>query len=195
MEVLPGMPRPLFLFLVMIVISGCSSVNYKTAADGSVFHPDEIILLDRAEVQQARLERFLNTYPSPTELNKIDYLISSIMTTESRFIRNREEYQSSVAARWLRWKMHHPQYKDNPILTARDFVERVADCSRRTGLPYEVMVPDGRRLPLQYVLQCELNDLEHALRERALVTALSEEVKPGHPSTDAVPVPMLMPAG
>ena len=72
-----------------------------------------------------------------------------------------------IAAKWLRWKMIHPQYFGNPIVTARDFVERVADRSRKSGQFYQVELSSGECLKLLTVLRHELEALEEALAQRA----------------------------
>ena len=77
-------------------------------------------------------------------------------------VRNGVAYSGNQAMQWLRWKRTHPQYKDNPIRTPDDFIERVADGSRNTGLPYEVILPDGRRERLKNLLHNELVSLEAA---------------------------------
>jgi hypothetical protein len=120
----------------------------------------ESLLISDPEKIRRRFLEFMNKYPSGrTELNKISYLLDLIRSSKKEFIRNNDRYTGVKAAAWLRWKMMHPQYKKEPILTARDFVERVADHSRATGRDYEVITVSGRRR-LQDILRNELHMLE-----------------------------------
>ena len=90
-------------------------------------------------------------------------------------MRNGIVYSGPDAMRWLRWKRTHPQYKHSPVLTANDFIERVADGSKATGRPYEVILPDGRRQLLKMMLHNELVILESATDNHALELAPVEQ--------------------
>ena len=113
-----------------------------------------------SEEQRARAAGFLAQHAKTNDELKIQYLLACIQDSKYQFVRNGITYSGGEAMQWLRWKRIHPQYKDHPIRTPDDFIERVADGSRNTGLPYEVVLPDGHRERLKNLLRNELVRLE-----------------------------------
>ncbi|MBI4550581.1 MAG: DUF5329 family protein [Candidatus Omnitrophica bacterium] len=132
------------------------------------------LYLTHSQIQHERLSIFMHEHADVSEENKIQYLLSCVDGSDYKFIRNGSRYSGSQAMQWLRWKRTHPQYRNAPILTANDFVNRVADGSKASGRPYEVILPDGRRENLKCMLDNELLSLEAALQVRSLEKSLSE---------------------
>ena len=160
----------------LILAAGCSSAHKHDLLNSSpgALATEEVLLIDSAGNHAAQLDAFLREHPRPNEFDKIDYLLMTVRNSKCRFIRNHEEYDSAAAARWLRWKMHHRQYKDDPIVTVRRFVDVVSKGSVRSGIPYEIITYNGLRRKLQDVFSYELLMLENALREKALLEAINQ---------------------
>jgi hypothetical protein len=135
----------------------------------------ERLYLASREVHQTHLNHYLTKYFPLSEEDKIHYLYECVENSGYRFMRNGIVYSGPDAMRWLRWKRTHPQYKHSPVLTANDFIERVADESKATGRPYEVILPDGRRQLLKMMLHNELVVLESATDNHALELAPVEQ--------------------
>lgn len=123
--------------------------------------------LDSEEAQRGRIEAFLGQHAECTEQDKIDYLLESIKTSDLTYVRNGDYFDGKKASRWLRWKMGHKQYKANPIDTADEFVNVVSVGSVKTGLPYQIRLPNGRFVKVRSILKTELKSLEDALISRA----------------------------
>ena len=154
--------RIFLLFLVLFV--GCASepvvlLNGRTAAG------DLVCLDDQSEIP-AIVQKFYATRDLTTEEGKIDYLIERVINSKLTFIRNRVEYTGPSAAGFLRWKLGRMEKRHNVVIkTAQDFVSQVVSGSRMSGEPYEVVLSDGSRHNLQYVLQNELDQLEACLKQ------------------------------
>lgn len=116
--------------------------------------------------------QFLVKNINPTEQEKIDYLLERIKSSKVHFFRNNEQYDGSTAAKWLRWKMHHKQYAQDPIKTAYRFVHEVADGSRQSGLPYQIIFTNGDYLKSEIVFQEELQLLENEICKKNLESAM-----------------------
>ncbi len=156
------MKRFLALFVLWgLSLTGCQTAS-SVAAKASLPTLGAAIFLDDAATHTARLERFLAGRTQLPEREKINFLLESLRSSSCRFVRNGDTYKPDEAMRWLRWKMGHRQYRNHPIRTARDFVDRVADRSVNTGRPYEAILPDGRHVAMQALLANELNALEKA---------------------------------
>ena len=202
-----------FIVLGLLAITGCSSVPKDSAAPSlpvSAVHQDIVssvalvlakpepqpgLTLDGAEDQNARIEAFLKDKVSITEQDKILYLLAAVRFSGADFIRNGDHFRGDKAAGWLRWKMMHRQYRSNPIVTGRDFVDRVCFQSNKTGVPYEVILSDGRRERLTHVMNDELLSLENAIHQKAMKNAMSSrESIPLGKAQDTVSVPVLLPA-
>ena len=168
-----------------VVLPGCKTVSSSATQIllNTQNTPREILFLDDAAAHSARLERFLITRPQLSEAEKIQFLLESIRTSPYRFMRNGSDYKGEECMHWLRWKMGHRQYARNPIRTAADFVTRVADRSLATGQFYQAVLPDGRRVPLQDIMQSELTALEESFLLRGLANQI--QIEAGLKSTQA----------
>lgn len=159
----------------LFISIGCTSVHKKDLLNHSpgAIATEEVLILDNAEKHASRLSEFIEKYPQPTEFDKINYLLASVRNSDCRFFRNYEEYSPSIASRWLRWKMHHRQYKDDPIVTVQRFIDVVSHGSRRTGIPYEIVMENGVRRNASDVFHYEIMLVDNALREKALLDAVN----------------------
>jgi len=83
------------------------------------------------------------------EISPVDAILTHIRDSEIIFIRNGERYTASQAYDWLKWKVRHRQYLKRPIMTRQDFIQRVADRSKKTGEPYWVVTSEGKTIRLQ----------------------------------------------
>lgn len=84
----------------------------------------------------------------------IEALISRLESmTEAKFVRNGKAYSPAAAGKFLRAK-----WKDraDSVLTADDFIEKVASRSSTTGRAYVVRYADGRETAVASVLRLEL---------------------------------------
>jgi len=95
------------------------------------------------------------------EQAKIDWLLAEIQRSKAIFIRNGKEYEASTAISHLRRKLG---FAGGRVHTARDFILAVASRSERSGRPYEIRLPDGRREELRPWLLARL--AEHEGRQR-----------------------------
>ncbi len=149
----------LIFFTTSLLISGCATLKISQLGNGLDANGGALYLAS-SEEQRARAAGFLAQHPELSDELKIQYLLACIQDSQYPLVRNGVTYSGPQAMQWLRWKRTHPQYKDNPIRTPDDFIERVADGSRNTGLPYEVILPDGHRERLKNLLRNELVSLE-----------------------------------
>jgi len=167
--ILRGQQVRYIVFILFALLTGCGSVpKEKSSTDQASVLPEQRLFLDSSDRQAARLNLFLQGHSRYTEREKIDYLLNSIRCSDSTFVRNGEPYDSDQAAQWFRWKKGHRKYRNNPIRSADDFVERVAGHSDQTGLPYEVVLADGRCEELHTVLRNELDVLNRAVQEKTM---------------------------
>lgn len=164
------------LTALMLTFSGCAGT--KSSSGHKAIRAQDSYFLSADEDHARRIDIFFEEYSTPTEVQKIEYLLNSIKQSGAVFIRNGEQYNSKQATKWLAWKAQHPQYKDNPILTAWDFVNRVADGSKATGWPYEIILTDGTKLHCQVVLSNELRTLELRYVQQPVVKSPLTEVVP-----------------
>lgn len=200
---------PLAVFF-LLVATGCASSASARQDDVPRDNPqeatrtalhatieDHALSLDGSAVQEKRIADFLKTKNTFSELDKIYYLLSAIRDSKATFVRNGDQFTGDKASSWLRWKIRHRQYKSNPIVTGRDFVDRVCLQSNKTGVPYEVILADGRRKRLKEVMNDELIKLEAAIREK-VVTDLAKDAKASDSLGEAhqgAPIPALVTAG
>lgn len=165
-------PVYILIGLFFFPLLGCKTIQQKSTSSlmssqvissESFFHSD-------GDVQSSKdLEAFLEKYKSIKceEQAKIDYLLDVVKKSHLTFVRNGESYSSDKAAKWLRWKMHHPQYKDDPIDSAEEFVQRVANGSVQSGMPYKLILPNGEYVNAGFALEHELQTLEKDLLQYA----------------------------
>lgn len=102
-----------------------------------------------------------------SEPRKIDYLLERILRSTSIFVRNGEDYPGKTAVLHMRWK--YSRYR-HEVKTARDFAEKIANGSRKTGEIYRIRMNDGSAYPAAEILLNELKLLDQAL-EKARTTA------------------------
>lgn len=139
----------------LIVNTGCASLrncNYSEAPSGQLF------LTATSELESP--QDFSKWADSPTERNKIRYLLERVAASKYLFIRNGEPHDGKVARQWLLYKMSHWV---NGVDTANDFVTRVANGSLKTGKPYLVELPDRKIYTLESILRNELSVFESRL--------------------------------
>lgn len=153
-------------FVALLILAGCATFqNAGELGTGADAAGNPLYLSPDGERQET-LENFLSDYSNPDDSLKIEYLLTVIQRSPYTFVRNGVRVDGEDAMEWLRWKMHHKQYADCPILTPDDFVDRVADISRNSGLPYEVIYPDKHREKLQTILRHELDSFEARLKQK-----------------------------
>jgi hypothetical protein len=104
--------------------------------------------------------------PAPTlaaqlpaaEQTKIERLIDAVhRLDDAAFIRNGCAYDAATAVRFLRGKW---QARRAEILSAGDFIEKVASCSSTTGKPYWIRLRDGSRLSSAQFFRSQLSAIE-----------------------------------
>ncbi|MCW8846772.1 MAG: DUF5329 domain-containing protein, partial [Gammaproteobacteria bacterium] len=87
---------------------------------------------------------------SPAENGQLyaieQYLISTVANSGLTFVRNDNRHDGSKAAAHIQRKYEH--FRDQ-ITTPEEFIELCASRSLLTGQPYEVILPDGGRVPLK----------------------------------------------
>lgn len=183
------------LILICFLLMGCRTTSSFILSDSDLpFVPDSALLLESAADHEAMVLQFVARHSRVTENDKIQYLLSMLRESQALFARNGDRYDGKTCAMWLSWKMRHRQYRDDPILTAWDFVNRVADRSLKSGKPYQVIFPANRRELLRTVLAHELLRLERALRDNAMETALINDAMNSEKTAQAkIPVPILVP--
>jgi Family of unknown function (DUF5329) len=96
--------------------------------------------------------------PAPGK-QKIETLIKEVSDLkDAKFIRNGWTYDVSTATRFLRGKW---EANDAAVITAQDFIERVASVSGTSGKPYLIHFNDGREVKSRDFLLAELKKIEH----------------------------------
>ena len=92
-----------------------------------------------------------------SENQKIEAMISHVEgLKQAKFVRNGVEYDSQIAAKFLRYVWNANQSK---VRTADDFIRVVATASG-AGIPYLVRFQDGRESKSRDYLIALLKDLE-----------------------------------
>jgi len=148
---------------LLLLLGGCASIRNAGELGNGLDASGNPLYLSPEAQQKEIMENFLTDYSNPDDSLKIEYLLTVIERSPYTFVRNGQRADGEDAMQWLRWKMHHKQYADCPILTPDDFVDRVADISRNSGLPYEVIYPDNHREKLQAILRHELDAFQARL--------------------------------
>lgn len=109
------------------------------------------------------------------ERARIDYLLERISKSPYNFLRNGSRYTGKQAGSHFRWKYFLNRGR---VKTAEEFIDRVAARSKRSGRPYQIQFPGGRRYPLQPVLLRELHFFDQALeKQRKLMAEASKETQ------------------
>ena len=157
------MKREWFLVFLLFCF-GCASQEVPLLS-GFTQEGTPVCLADRGDIP-AIVQKFYKTRDLTTEEGKIDYLLERLRSSKLVFFRNRVEYNGASAAEFLRWKLDRFRARYHmKIETAQDFVSQIASGSKTSGQPYAVVLSDGSRHNLQYVLQNELNALESCLKQ------------------------------
>jgi len=151
------------ILLSVLILSGCAS-RQPALLSGQSLEGSPIYLNSRDNIPAA-VKKFSNERDLTTEEGKIDYLFDRIKNSKLTFIRNKVEYDSDSAAKFIRWKLNRWRGKGSKITTAQQFVSEVTSGSKMSGEPYTVILHDGTRHNLQPVLQNELNALEQCLQQ------------------------------
>lgn len=94
------------------------------------------------------------------EGHRIEYLLNRMMRSSCIFIRNGEKHVGKTAAMHMRWK--YKMYQKE-VVTAKDFIEKIANGSRKTRETYKIQLPDGQIYPSQDILSNELELLDREL--------------------------------
>lgn len=91
------------------------------------------------------------------EKQKIEALIHAVeILSGASFIRNGKSYNSAAAAKFLRgkWRAH-----ENEIITAVDFIEKIASVSSTSEKVYLIRFPDGHEVPSARFFQEKLSEI------------------------------------
>jgi hypothetical protein len=92
------------------------------------------------------------------EKQKIEALIAQVENLkDATFIRNGSDYDSKLAARFLRGKWSS---NEDEIKSAQDFITKAATGSSTSGKPYLIRFKDGREVTCADYLKAELGKLE-----------------------------------
>ena len=102
---------------------------------------------------------FLRAQTLPaTENQKIEALIKHVGDLkDAKFIRNGSTYEPSSAVRFLRGKWNANKTE---VITARDFIDKVASMSGTSGKPYLIRFKDGKEIKSSEFLLAELKKIE-----------------------------------
>ena len=93
-----------------------------------------------------------------TEQVKIERLIQAVESmNDASFVRNGSEYNAKHAAKFLRGKWD-AQRKE--VLTANDFIDKVATRSSTTGKPYLIRPKGAAESPCSDYLKAQLKKIE-----------------------------------
>ena len=99
-----------------------------------------------------------------TEKDKIEALIKNIQNLkDATFVRNDSNYDSKVAARFLRGKW---QAQGKDIKTATEFIEKIGSVSSTSRKPYLIRFKGGREIKCGEYLKEELKKLEKTPKEK-----------------------------
>jgi hypothetical protein len=93
---------------------------------------------------------------SNDETRKIQALLADVERMDATFVRNDKTYDAKTAAEFLRrkWKAN-----DANVVTANDFIEKIASKSSTSGKPYLIRFKDGREVQSGEYLRAELAKL------------------------------------
>ena len=149
---------PLFLVLFLTLCPGCTSAYGRSSLQTGSQVSASTFLSPAPDLESPAFHR----EGVPTEQDKIRYLLERIASSKNRFVRNDETRDGRAARQWLLYKMADWV---KGVKTAREFIDRVATYSLKTGKPYLVITPEGKTYPLRNILQNELNTFEARFRE------------------------------
>lgn len=148
--------------ILAAVLTAVSSAAFIPA----VFADDAAPLLEPApDVKNSpAFQTLLKADPASKvyELHKIEYLFERITRSTCIFVRNRENHRGRIAVQHMRWKYN--KY-GSEVTTAEDFVNKIANGSRKTNETYRIKMKDGKIYKSKDVLSHELALLNDALLE------------------------------
>lgn len=99
-----------------------------------------------------------------SEEQKIEALIRSVENEKGAiFIRNEEEHPAKAAAGHLRGKR---KYAGRKIITARQFIDKLATGSSQSGKPYRIRLANGNEMTSAKYLKAKLAELEGKAGQR-----------------------------
>jgi len=180
-----------FALALGFLTAGCQSVPLK----GGVNDQGEKIYLSSGESIPKTIETFSKSQDLNNEESKINYLISRLQKSKFTYVRNRANYSGMEAAEFLRWKLNRPRWR--PLIsTAQDFVIIITRGSITSGLPYEVVMPNGDRHDLKALLINELEFLNKYLEEKnpPILRAVKSESAQPPPAGTKETTPLTPPA-
>jgi len=99
----------------------------------------------------------------PLQDARIEYLLEQIAHSPYNLIRNDSRYSRKQARSHFLWKLSR---KRGQVLTAEDFIERIASRSSISGHAYLLEFPDKSRQPLRTILLRELALFDQELTRR-----------------------------
>ena len=148
-----------FLIILALFISGCASAG-STLGRGVDSIGQPVCLTDCKQIP-SQIEKYMKTHDLITEEDEIDYLMYRIRSSNDKFVRNGFEADSVSAVDFLRWKIrwYESHYSDK-IDDDEELVTKVMKGSEKTGKPYTIILQDGSKHNLQFVMQNEINNLE-----------------------------------
>ncbi|PIQ85462.1 MAG: hypothetical protein COV74_08205 [Candidatus Omnitrophica bacterium CG11_big_fil_rev_8_21_14_0_20_45_26] len=149
------------LGVFLLGMSGCQSVPLM----GGVGAQGELIYLTPIRDIPKHIQECAELQDLSNEESKINYLIYRVQKSALPFTRNGSTYSSENAAQFLRWKLNRPNWR--PLVrSAREFVIIITRGSSKSGLPYEVKLPDRTHHELKAIMINELDFLEEYLKTR-----------------------------
>lgn len=143
------------LALLLCFIAGCATTPIGTGFDlqgNPVYVQPQAAAL--SDIDDFRERSFLDPASDGFQIN---FLIQRIETSPLMFVRNGQQADGRDTARFIRWKMKRPRWKE--IYSADDFVNILMHGSVMSGQPYFVIREDGSLQNLQFVLQNELDNV------------------------------------
>jgi len=93
------------------------------------------------------------------EKQKIEALIKHVGDLkDAKFVRNGGTYEPSTAVRFLRGKWNANRSR---VMSAQDFIDKVASLSGTSGKPYLIRFDDGKEIKSSEFLLAELKKIEY----------------------------------
>jgi len=93
-----------------------------------------------------------------TEKQKINLLVSYVeQLKDAKFIRNGSEHTCKEAANHLKLKLKNA---GDEIKTAKQFIQELATKSSLTGKPYEILLPNGKKVKSETFFLEKLKEIE-----------------------------------
>jgi hypothetical protein len=105
-----------------------------------------------------------------SEDQKIEKLIIAVSLLDGTFIRNGEEHNARDASEHLRLKLTNAKksfFSSGKEWTARQFIEQLATKSSLSGLPYEIVLRNGKRYYSAEWLNIELKKINEQCSEHS----------------------------